>query len=227
MGLFDYFAPQGANVPPAVPSHPYYPPGVPMSNYQANVTPLPVVLASFGGLIGVTVVSALLGARKMNNSLGATDQLLFCWFILCFFVLNHESLAGSQHLLAQAWKEYALSDSRYLTSDPFTVCVETITALVWGPCCLATAACIVRGRKSAGGLRQVLQIVTSLAHLYGVALYYSTCHFEYVRKGLSYSRPEPLYYWVYYVGFNAPWVVVPAGQFVHFSHFSNPSASSF
>lgn len=54
-----------------------------MSNYQANVTPLPVVLASFGGLIGVTVVSALLGARKMNNSLGVTDQLLFCWFILC------------------------------------------------------------------------------------------------------------------------------------------------
>lgn len=32
-------------------------------------------------------------------------------------------------LFAQLWKEYALSDSRYLTSDVFTVCVETITTV--------------------------------------------------------------------------------------------------
>ena len=25
-----------------------------------------------------------------------------------------------------------------------------------------------------------------------------------------YSRPEFLYYWVYYVGFNLPWVIAPA-----------------
>lgn len=38
-------------------------------------------------------------------------------------------LAGSQDLLAQLWKEYALSDSRYLTSDPFMLCVEAITVV--------------------------------------------------------------------------------------------------
>lgn len=32
-------------------------------------------------------------------------------------------------LFAQLWKEYTLSDSRYLTLDVFTVCVETITAV--------------------------------------------------------------------------------------------------
>ena len=28
--------------------------------------------------------------------------------------------------------------------------------------------------------------------------------------GVSYSRPEALYFWGYYVGFNAPWVLIPA-----------------
>ena len=30
-------------------------------------------------------------------------------------------------LFAQLWKEYTLSDSRYLTLDIFTVCIEHIT----------------------------------------------------------------------------------------------------
>lgn len=46
-----------------------------------------------------------------------------------YFVLNHSSLAGQQTLFAQLWKEYSLSDSRYLTSDPFMVSVETITVV--------------------------------------------------------------------------------------------------
>lgn len=46
-----------------------------------------------------------------------------------YFVYNHAGLAGSQDLFAQLWKEYALSDSRYLTSDPFMLCVEAITVV--------------------------------------------------------------------------------------------------
>lgn len=38
-------------------------------------------------------------------------------------------MAGSQDLFAQLWKEYALSDSRYLTSDPFVLSVEAITVV--------------------------------------------------------------------------------------------------
>lgn len=45
--------------------------------------------------------------------------------------MNHASLAGSSDLFAQLWKEYALSDSRYLTSDPFMICVETITVVCY------------------------------------------------------------------------------------------------
>lgn len=127
-----------------------------------------------------------------------------------YFVANHANLARSQHLFAQLWKEYALSDSRYLTSDPFMLCVEAITAVLWGPLCFATA--LSYARQGSRRLRHPLALVTSVAHLYGVALYYATCYVEEAYRGAVYSRPEFLYFWVYYVGFNAPWVLVPIGK---------------
>jgi hypothetical protein len=48
---------------------------------------------------------------------------------LGYFVLNHATVASSQSLLAQLWKEYALSDSRYLTSNFFMLSVESITVV--------------------------------------------------------------------------------------------------
>ena len=38
-----------------------------------------------------------------------------------------------QTLFGQLWKEYALSDSRYLTQNAFVLCMESITAV--GPIC--------------------------------------------------------------------------------------------
>lgn len=72
--------------------------------------------------------------------------------------------------------------------------------------------------------RHFLQAVVSTAHLYGVALYYATNEVAAAASAAaaadgaatSYSRPEPLYYWVYYVGFNAPWAVVPLCESLSF-----------
>lgn len=50
------------------------------------------------------------------------------------------------------------------------------------------------------------------AHLFSVALYYGTCFYDEHYWGVWYSRPEFLYYWVYYIGLNAPWVLVPASE---------------
>jgi cholestenol delta-isomerase len=44
-------------------------------------------------------------------------------------VLHHASIPGSQGLFAQLWKEYALSDSRYMVSDPFMLCIESLTVV--------------------------------------------------------------------------------------------------
>lgn len=50
-----------------------------------------------------------------------------------YFLLNRATLAASDGLFAQLWKEYALSDSRYLTGDVFTLCVEAITVVSFLP----------------------------------------------------------------------------------------------
>lgn len=44
-------------------------------------------------------------------------------------MLNHAVLPSSQSLFAQLWKEYSLSDSRYMTSDFFMLCIETLTVV--------------------------------------------------------------------------------------------------
>lgn len=80
---------------------------------------------------------ALSGCPKANGQAGSeaksANTKLIGGFLHCFFegyyVLNHADLPGSQSLFAQLWKEYALSDSRYLTSDPFMLCIESITVV--------------------------------------------------------------------------------------------------
>lgn len=59
-----------------------------------------------------------------------------------------------------------------------------------------------------------MQSIVCVAHLYGVTLYYATSLTETYFTGRAHSRPEFLYFWVYYVGFNLPWVIVPASTFL-------------
>ncbi|TDZ87647.1 3-beta-hydroxysteroid-Delta(8),Delta(7)-isomerase [Colletotrichum sidae] len=200
--------------PPPAPSHPYYPAVVSLQHFTANETPVAVLIAAFGGIIAPSVLASVAVARKARPSLSNADQLAIAWFALCgflhcvfeaYFIFNHGTLASLQTLFGQLWKEYALSDSRYLTSDPFVFTVELITVFVWGPLCWAIVMSIARGSQ----LRHPLTIVMCVGHLYGVALYYLTSMSEYYLNGVSHSRPEFLYFWIYYIGFNAPWVVVP------------------
>lgn len=46
-----------------------------------------------------------------------------------YFIYHQSAIPALQSTYAQLWKEYCLSDSRYLTLDVFTVCVETITVV--------------------------------------------------------------------------------------------------
>ncbi|KAL6794672.1 Emopamil-binding protein [Trichoderma sp. SZMC 28013] len=197
--------------------HPYYPLGVSIPNYRPNDLPLSRSLPVFGALIGAVVVSAYLLAGSGSGSprrVRPIDRFAASWFALCgflhvafegYYILHRTSISGKNTLFAQLWKEYTLSDSRYLTSDIFTVCVETITVFAWGPLSLIAVLCICTNHPS----RHFFQIVVCVAHLYGVALYYATNWAEQRFHGVSYSRPEFLYFWIYYVGFNAPWAIVP------------------
>ncbi|KAK0623370.1 Emopamil binding protein-domain-containing protein [Immersiella caudata] len=196
--------------------HPYYPPGAQLSGgYVPNELDLVSLISRFVGLIAVHLGTTLTVARAFNKNLNGKEQLAFLWFMLCaflhlffegYFITHHTSLASSQSLFSQLWKEYSLSDSRYLTSNPFMLCIETLTVFIWGPLSVLAAVFLVAEKN---GSRHVVQIVLSVGHLYGVLLYYGTCEFEERYEGVGYSRPEGIYYWGYYVILNAPWVVVP------------------
>lgn len=54
-------------------------------------------------------------------------------------MINHARMASAQDFFGQLWKEYALSDSRYMTSDTLVLCMETIT-VVGAPVAAGTPA---------------------------------------------------------------------------------------
>lgn len=149
------------------------------------------------------------------------------FFFEGYFAYNHARMGSAQDLFGQLWKEYALSDSRYLTSDPFVLCMETITAVgrtqprsysadagqvLWGPLAYAVVYCILTSHP----LRYPLQAIVSLGQLYGDVLYYATSMFDLYYKGLSYCRPEPYYFWFYFFFMNFIWIVIPSCK----SHFN-------
>lgn len=63
-----------------------------------------------------------------NFGWGNAAGTLHCFFE-GYFVLNHDRMASAQDIFGQLWKEYALSDSRYLTSDTLILCMETMTTV--------------------------------------------------------------------------------------------------
>ncbi|KAL9129480.1 MAG: hypothetical protein Q9217_002076 [Psora testacea] len=117
-------------------------------------------------------------------------------------------MAGRQDVLGQMWKEYSFSDSRYLTSDPFVLCMETVTAICWGPLSFIVAFLIMIEHP----LRHPLQAMVSLGQIYGDVLYYATSMFDHYHKGLTYFRPEAYYFWCYYIFMNLIWIVIPGSR---------------
>ncbi len=63
--------------------HPYFPPDAVIPGYAPNTTPLPVILAAFGGLIGAFVSGSVALARRYNPGLKRPEQLTIAWFALC------------------------------------------------------------------------------------------------------------------------------------------------
>jgi len=114
-------------------------------------------------------------------------------------------MGPAQDLFGQLWKEYAFSDSRYLTSDPFVLCMETVTAFTWGPLCFVVAFFITNAHP----LRHPLQIIVCVGQIYGLILYYATSMFDHYYAQITYSRPEFLYFWGYYFFMNFIWMVFP------------------
>lgn len=90
----------------------------------------------------------------------------------------------------------------FYRQDPFTVCMETITAFVEGPLSFLTVWAFIQNYPS----RYLLQLCVALGQFYGCVLYFATEWME----GFSHGPyNHPLYFWFYFVFMNALWIVIP------------------
>ncbi|KAF2231394.1 Emopamil-binding protein [Viridothelium virens] len=195
--------------------HPYYPLEADISGFLKNEWSTPALLATFATACTAVFSITYATLRFFRPRLPQSELLTILWFVLCgsihiffegFFVANYKDLGSSQHPIGQMWKEYALSDSRYLTSDPLVLSVEALTAIFWGPLSFTIAGLIAVNHP----LRHPLQALVSAGQIYGDILYYATNTYDHFFNHISYSRPEAFYFWVYYFLMNFFWIVIPS-----------------
>ncbi|KAJ2832272.1 hypothetical protein GGI24_001294 [Coemansia furcata] len=190
--------------------HPYYPQDVPIPHYVVSKLDMGQAFLTLGSAIAIIMVVSGVLIGRARNGLSCKDKAIVVWMLVCagihivlegYFSFNHGTLAGKQTIMADLWREYAHSDSRYLTSDPFTVIMEGITAVFDGSFALVAAYGILADSP----IRHPAQLITSLAQLYGDVLYMATNYMEDFR----YTNPHPLYFYGYFVLMNLPWIVIP------------------
>ncbi|KAJ2153218.1 hypothetical protein J3B01_002002 [Coemansia erecta] len=190
--------------------HPYYPRDAPLSHYVPSTFNVCEAFVTLGSAIAVLMFTSFVLIRKSRHQLTCTDKFVVVWMLVCagihivlegYFSFNHKNLAGMQTIMADLWREYSHSDSRYLTSDPFTVIMEGITAVFDGSFALVT----VYGVLSDSPIRYIAQLATSLMQLYGNVLYMGINFME----GFRYTNPHPYYFYGYFVLMNAVWIVIP------------------
>ncbi|KAK4545329.1 hypothetical protein LTR36_003509 [Oleoguttula mirabilis] len=194
--------------------HPYYPLNAVIDGWAANEWSVPYLLTIFFGACAVLFTSTYFVAKRVNSRLSKGELATIMWFVLSgaihllfegYYARNFVNIGAQQTLLGQLWKEYAFSDSRYLTQDSFVLCMESFTAAFWGPGCLAAAALVMLRHP----MRYPIQMIVSMGQFYGLVLYYATCMFDHYYAGVTYSRPEAFYFWFYFFFMNFIWMVIP------------------
>lgn len=192
--------------------HPYYPVDLQLPNYVPNDRSILELLGVFFGFTGCSLVVLWLiisGLPHMKNKM--LLKLKVCWFFVCglihlvlegYFGLFNRTIPEGKSFLAELWKEYGKGDSRYVSSDSFTVCMENVTAFVDGPLALLAVYAFVKQTS----YRYVAQLVLSVCQLYGDVLYFTIEMFDGFTHGPVW---HPLYFWFYFIFLNSLWIFIP------------------
>lgn len=176
--------------------------------YQEQVLGMEVIL----GVFFLCTAALLLVSWYATRGLKTAERVIGTWMVVSGAI--HLIIEGAfslydkfytntdpTWLLLELWKEYSKADSRYATRDSFVVAMETVTAFAWGPGCFLVFA----GLLSRASWRWALLTMVSLGQLYGDVLYFATCWLE----GSIHTRPEPMYFWFYYIFMNIIWIITP------------------
>ncbi|KAJ1830917.1 hypothetical protein LPJ70_006822, partial [Coemansia sp. RSA 2708] len=187
--------------------HPYFPRDAALAHYVPSAFNVGEAFMTLGSAVGLIMFVSAVLIRQSPRQFSCKDKFVVVWMLVCagihmvlegYFSFNHKNLAGMQTVLADLWREYAHSDSRYLTSDPFTVIMEGITAVFDGSFAVVAAY----GVLTDSPIRHPAQLVTSLMQLYGNVLYMGINCME----GFRYTNPHPYYFYGYFVLMNAFWI---------------------
>ncbi|KAJ2194990.1 hypothetical protein IW144_003679 [Coemansia sp. RSA 522] len=180
-------------------SHPYVPEWLDLAGYVAPEHGALELCA----IMGTAVVLVLaLACTVLRRRVRGTELAAALWFVLCgtmhctfelYFVLHYRGLAARRDVVASMWKEYAKSDSRYMQGGTGN----------FAPVLAQEASTVFVTRRSA--VRELSQLAASVMHMQSVLLYFGA---ELLAREPS-CRPEPQYFYVYFVGANLPWLVVP------------------
>jgi cholestenol delta-isomerase len=120
-------------------SHPYYPKGlnIPGGFLPQSVPMEKILFWFFSAILAISISFVYLYTRPSKTA--RAPLLVALWFLACgfihtfvegYFVVTHATLARDDTFLANLWKEYGKSDSRYLVSDPTVLFIEGITAVL-------------------------------------------------------------------------------------------------
>jgi len=199
------------STPPRELKHPYYPWDLKLPHYVPNKMTAPHILGVAAAAVVITFLVSWVITGRRRDSFCTWRRLSLCWMMVSalihtvlegYFSVYHATLAGHSTFLGEMWKEYSKSDSRYMSSDSFTVCMESITALIDGPLAFMTFWAFMKGSNS----RYALQLIVSLFQLYGDVLYFMTE----AKGGFSHGPLfHPVYFWFYFFFLNSLWIVIP------------------
>jgi cholestenol Delta-isomerase len=191
--------------------HPFYPPSIPLKGYHEMTIPATYIFMFFGAAVASLIGFVWTLSGGPGRRVSTQERVLACWLMVTAAI--HLVIEGyvvvtpdyyqhpADNYLSEAWKEYTKADSRYATRDSFIISMEAVTAFAVGPMCFAAVYGILQSKV----WRFPLMIILSVCQIYGDVLYYGTCYLE----GFVHSRPEVLYFWVYFVLLNALWILIP------------------
>ncbi|KAF8724002.1 hypothetical protein HU200_021008 [Digitaria exilis] len=191
--------------------HPYSPAELDLPGFVPQRLSQVEVVAPFVGTSLLLVLSVwLISGRCRGGRLSKTDRLAMCWW--AFIGVTHIVFVGplvftpdfvskkNPNYFDDLFKEFSKGDSRYAARNTAVLAYEAIMVGLIGPAALLA----VYASASMKSYSHILEFAIGLVQVYGILFYFVTAYLA----GFNFWASS-FYFWVYFIGANSPWVVMP------------------
>jgi cholestenol delta-isomerase len=117
-------------------NHPYYPKTLIIPDFVPSQRSTPEILFLWNGIIGAIVLFSVLLSRISSNKNIPAAKL--AWFVACgalhfgfegYWIVYNDTVSSRTDLIADVWKEFAYSDSKFLAPDDLLYTLEFMAAV--------------------------------------------------------------------------------------------------